>query len=333
MNAAASAPPQRSNWPALFALCALVCAIPLFAFGGSITTLGAGMAVQGWLDAEGHFMLAFPVDMWLRDLGTFVEHTHRLWATLVGLFALLAAGCGWRGRGTVRNWTLFAVLAVIAQGVLGGLRVDRVSPELAFVHGGFAQGVFAALALAALVLSKRWTAAPAGVLSEGGARLGRLGLAVTLFVWAQIWVGAWYRHSLRNFGLEGTEALSGRLHLHLGLGLLVMVAVLLFARALGRASRALESGAFQAGAGDAQAARRLRLQSRWLGWLVVVQVLLGLAAWLLQRPDQLLPVELTLTVVHLLTGAVLLAQCAASWIWVHRFSERPANHPGAIPAT
>ena len=45
---------------------------------------------------HGHFsdfLLFFPLESWLRDTATFVEHTHRLFGVLVGL--LLATLTGW----------------------------------------------------------------------------------------------------------------------------------------------------------------------------------------------------------------------------------------------
>src|SRR5262249_41575588 len=71
-----------SPWPRRLALAALVAAVPLVFFGGTVTTLHAGLAIDGWLVLEpgrgDHFLWLYPVDKWFRDVGTFVEHTHRL---------------------------------------------------------------------------------------------------------------------------------------------------------------------------------------------------------------------------------------------------------------
>ena len=69
--------------------------LPLFAFGGSVTTLGAGMAVTGWWNAEGSFMPFFPIDKWFRDLGTFVEHSHRQFGLVLGLLMIAAVVATW----------------------------------------------------------------------------------------------------------------------------------------------------------------------------------------------------------------------------------------------
>jgi cytochrome c oxidase assembly protein subunit 15 len=120
----------HSPWAARAALLTAVCAVPLVLFGGSVTTLGAGMAVDGWLIAEGHFLLFFPVEKWFRDTPTFVEHTHRLFGVLVGLCAGVRARArdsarGQRGASPARWWRCSRCAP---RGTLGGLRVLRTIP-------------------------------------------------------------------------------------------------------------------------------------------------------------------------------------------------------------
>ncbi|QDU66934.1 COX15/CtaA family protein [Engelhardtia mirabilis] len=310
-----------SAWPYRFSLGAVLCAVPLFLFGGVITTIGAGMAVKGWWNAEGHFMPLFPIDMWLRDFGTFVEHTHRLWAMAVGLFALLAVAFAFRsGRGASARWaTVVALLAVIGQGTLGGFRVLENSPDLAFLHGVAAQGVFAILAASALVLSRRWRVAqpaPAGV-DLGATRA--LAWLLALLVYGQIAVGCWYRHGLRQMVGDGV---GGRLHVHLTLAFLVLAAVIVVARKL---------GANSAAAGDSEAAGRLRGLKVRLHALVGVQILLGLLAWWAYDapapgdPKTHSEFEITLSVLHVLGGALLLAQSVAAALWLGRLGNSVAD--------
>jgi len=147
-----------SPWAARLTFAAALFALPLVLFGGSITTIGAGMAVEGWLVAEGHFLVFFPVEEWFRDVGTFVEHTHRLWGVLVGLCCLGAVFAAWRA-GAGLGAALVALVAVCVQGTIGGMRVEENSPQLAFLHGVFGQVTFATLLACALVLSRRWRSA------------------------------------------------------------------------------------------------------------------------------------------------------------------------------
>lgn len=321
-------PAAVSPWPFRFSFAALLCAVPLFLFGGTVTTIGAGMAVQGWWDAEGHFMPFFPVDLWLRDFGTFVEHTHRLWGMAVGFFALAAVAATFvlERRAAARIAASLALLAVIAQGALGGLRVLENSPELAFLHGVFGQGVFAVLAASTLLLSARWRGAEraSADVGLGGLRAQAWGLAA--LVYAQIAIGCWYRHGLRNLVGDG---IAGRLHLHIAVAVVVLVGVIVVAGRSGRAG---------ARAGGAAGARLRGLRLR-LHALVGAQIVLGLLAWWAYAepapgdPKTHGEFEITLSVLHVLGGALLLAQTVAAALWAGRLAApRAAGSTAAASA-
>jgi cytochrome c oxidase assembly protein subunit 15 len=313
---------HETSWAARLSLLATLCAVPLFLFGGTITTVGAGMAVQGWWDAEGHFMPFFPLAKWLRDFGTFVEHTHRLWGMAVGFFALAAALVAlWRvPRPAAKAWAVAALLAVIGQGTLGGFRVLENSPQLAFLHGVAAQAVFAVLAAATLVLGRRYReSVPDGALRPGPGLAAGCAL-LTALTFGQITLGAWYRHGLRPLPIEGLEP---RFHGHVAAAVVLLAAVVLTARALRSA----------AGGGGAPAAERLRSAARRLHALVGAQILLGLGAWLAYVPapaggaKEHGQAEIVLSALHVLGGALLLAQCLAALLWVLRLRGRSAARP------
>jgi len=310
------------TWPHRFAVATCLCAVPLVLFGGSVTTIGAGMAVDGWLIAEGHFLLFFPVGEWFRDVATFVEHTHRLFGALVGLAAIATVFSTWRSdaRRSARVLSLAGLLAVCLQGTLGGFRVLENDPRLAFVHGALAQSVFALLCVTALVLSPRWQRADTRVLPASG-RLRALAGGVLLVVLYQVVSGAWYRHAIRPNVQEGAVTL---LLTHVVGAVLVLVGVALLARKL---REALAEGELPTEL--ARAPRRLHL-------LLGLQVTLGVLAWLGFRPDTVGPLEWTLTIAHVLGGGLLLAQTAAVWSWClrpafaapSRFDERLPRHAG-----
>jgi cytochrome c oxidase assembly protein subunit 15 len=306
-----------------FAVATAACSVPLILFGGSVTTLGAGMAVDGWLVAEGHFLPLFPVEKWFRDLPTIVEHTHRLFGVLVGLCAALALAFGWRAG---RPWMpLAALVAVCGQGALGGFRVLEDSPELAFLHGALAQAVFALLVVVAVTLSGRWsehdTRPSTGERGDHGphaprglARAARL--AVTL-VFAQVVLGAWYRHGLRT-GLD--EGLATRLALHFAGAFCVALAVFALA---GRLERLVaEAGA------PAPLVRGRRDLLRLLG----VQLFLGLFAWAARTAGPVSGVEWATSVLHVLFGGLLLAQCATIAVWIPRVAPREERAGAATAA-
>ncbi len=319
MLRAAPRPRAPGSWPHALAVAAALAAVPLVLFGGSVTTLGAGMAVDGWLVAEGHFLVFFPLEEWFRDTATFVEHTHRLFGVLVGLLALASAATALfrEDRRSARLLALSAFAGVCLQGVLGGLRVLENDPRLAFLHGALAQAVFALLCANALFLSRDWRSAR--VLDASGARgrparmLGALALAG---VFAQVVLGAWYRHGLRSPVPSAGPAAGTRFVLH-ALGALAVIALLvLFLRCAAR----MRSSAEGSPAGFVRASRRLPV-------LLVVQLVLGGLSWASYRPGAIGPAEWGLSIAHVLGGALLLAECTLLWMWVGRLSARPEVRP------
>jgi heme a synthase len=291
------------TWSHRLALATALAAVPLVLFGGSVTTLGAGMAVDGWLVAEGHFLLFFPVDKWFRDVPTFVEHTHRLFGVLVGLFALGCTALAWleERRGSARSLLpLAALLAVCAQGALGGLRVLADDSALAFVHGALAQGVFALLCVSAAVLSPDWSVAPSPAVAPVRA-LRRTALGALAIIYAQVVLGAWLRHGMRPVTAADGEL---RLVLHV-LGAVAVIAAL---AALVRRGAALRSEEPRLPRGLVRALRRTPV-------LLLVQLVLGGLAWAGHRPGEVGPAEWLLSIAHVLGGALLLANCALVWTW------------------
>lgn len=286
-----------SGLPHRFAKFTWFATMLLIGFGALITTTGAGMAVQGWWDAEGHFMPLFPLEKWTRDAGTFVEHTHRQIGLVVGLGAIgtVLVTRLMLGGGRPFAWALIALVAVGAQGTLGGFRVLENSPDLAFLHGVTAQLVFALIGGAVLATQPRPERARAGVAGPRG-----LALLVGLAVLAQSTLGAWYRHDIRPEALTDTTM---KLHLHITGAVLVFAVVFLLAKKL----KALAAEAAPARGW----ARRLHIA-------VGLQVLLGLAAWMANDLEVSTPtmVELVVTTGHVLIGAVLLSTALEVFLWL-----------------
>jgi cytochrome c oxidase assembly protein subunit 15 len=300
------------------AFAAAASAVPLVLFGGSVTTIGAGLAVDGWLVPEGHFLMFFPVEKWFRDPATFVEHTHRLFGVLVGLFAVAALLVAWtverRSAPRLGRWlTLAAFLAVGLQGTLGGLRVLARDSEVAFLHGALAQAVFACLCASAFALSPAWLALPAARASERARErvLGKSALVALCTVYAAIVAGAWYRHGLRPAPVASIDV---RFGLHLA-----VMATAVFA--LGKLAASLQSAAEPA----------LQRARRRLVALLALQVLLGFSAWTSQgsTPGTIGMAEWGLSIAHVLGGGLVLSQSALLWMALRR---RTAAEPEPVAA-
>ena len=298
-----------SRWPHRLAVATLVAAVPLLAFGGQVTTLQAGLAIDGWWVLEpgrgDHILWLYPTTKWFRDPGTFVEHTHRLFGTLVGLLSIATVVATFRadGRRVARMLAVLGLVAVCVQGTIGGFRVLEKSPELAFLHGVLGQGVFAALAAVAVVLSPRWQRQGRAACKVAPG-LHRVSIGAGVVVYLAIALGAYFRHAQTGAGLV----------LHL-VAVFAAVGLLLV---LGRRLR-LGAEAGRPGEVDREV---LRGVGRRLHALLGLQVLLGVGAFVvvvLVARDRVERIhESLLPTLHVVFGALLLAQTVAAAMWSRR---------------
>jgi cytochrome c oxidase assembly protein subunit 15 len=181
----------------LFAvLVAASTALLIFA-GGMVTSTGSGLSVPDWPNTYGWFMFTFPLEKMVG--GIFYEHSHRLIASTVGFLILVLAGLLWRfePRQWVRRLGYFALVAVIVQGLLGGITVLWYLPEpISIAHASLAQLVFCLVTSIALFTSAGWRG---GYLRDGMAADDRVlqpvALATTALVYLQIVIGATMRHN------------------------------------------------------------------------------------------------------------------------------------------
>jgi cytochrome c oxidase assembly protein subunit 15 len=77
----------QPNWLLRFGIAAVAALVPLVAIGGAVTSAGAGMAVPDWPGTYGQNMFLYPITLMEQavDSRIFLEHTHRLFGTLVGM--------------------------------------------------------------------------------------------------------------------------------------------------------------------------------------------------------------------------------------------------------
>jgi cytochrome c oxidase assembly protein subunit 15 len=185
----------NNPWLHKFAVFTAAVTLALLALGGSVTSRGVGMAVPDWPTTYGHNMFLFPVSQW--NGGIFYEHTHRLLASTVGMLSIVLAVWLWvkEPRAWLRWMGVTALLAVVLQGVLGGLRVVLSNADLGIYHAALAQICFALLCAIALCTSRWWRVLPARHPAVfDGKNLRRLLLAVTLLIFGQLLLGATMRH-------------------------------------------------------------------------------------------------------------------------------------------
>jgi cytochrome c oxidase assembly protein subunit 15 len=314
----------RINWTAAMAWVTAATTLLMLIAGGIVTGLEAGLAVEGWIIAEGHFLLLFPVSLMQRDVGTFVEHAHRLWGLLVGFTAIVLMARLWMTeRRRWPQWVAAAVVvAVVGQGVLGGTRVTERSVELAIVHGIVAVMIFAALVALAVSTSTTWlserqptTLAPV--------RTDRVvGTVLLVVIVLQIALGSVFRHLQPEPGVSPSMLLS-LLHGHSFGGAMLTLVLALFC--------GLRAWGLYA---EQDAVRRSGVA---LIYITILQVALGIAAFIVvprgpREADAVIPVvEVVLTTAHQANGAILLATAAALLAWERRLLAVPQSERGELP--
>lgn len=134
--ASASRALHRYAW-----LCAAA-TLGLITIGGLVTSRGAGLAVPDWPTSYGYNMFALPIRYW--QGGIFYEHTHRLWATVVGTLVVFLTR--WLGGAPARR-----PLAILGGAeLLAGLALGVFQPELKGA-GHFLAGIGGVVLLAAAV--------------------------------------------------------------------------------------------------------------------------------------------------------------------------------------
>ena len=244
----------RVHW---FAVLTALATLGLIGVGGVVTSEGVGMAVPDWPNTYGYNMFFFPFSQWVG--GILWEHSHRLFASGVGLLTLilsiwffgrpgrsflryfLSPLCGlgallaynleepriqdaiflfslfavslivsfvWprcdRARPLLRWMGGIALLGVIAQGVLGGLRVTLFADQIGIIHAALAQLFLIFMCSIALFTSKWWSCLRVKGFQSLKIRLIGYGLVIlTGMTFLQLVLGASMRH--QHAGLAVSE--------------------------------------------------------------------------------------------------------------------------------
>lgn len=187
-------PPSINRPLHWFAVLTAIATFLLLGAGGLVTSHEAGMSVPDWPNSYGYNMFAFPPSQWIG--GIFYEHTHRLWASVVGLMTTVLAA--WLWMRDSRRWMkwlgVIAFLGVIAQGVLGGLRVTLKMDYLGIPHGVIAQAFFVLTCAIAFFTGGVWQQLSADKKLSMPRGLRSLVIVTTTLVFLQLILGATMRH-------------------------------------------------------------------------------------------------------------------------------------------
>jgi cytochrome c oxidase assembly protein subunit 15 len=245
--------------------------------------------------------------------GIVYEWSHRVIAATIGFLTIILAVWLWvtEKRPWMRWMGLAALGGVIAQGILGGMTVRMLQPPpVSAAHATLAQLFFSTVVAIAFFTGTWWQSDIAEMEDEGNPPLRSLTVWTVAAVFLQLILGAAFRH--KGFGIFP----------HLIGAVIVTILVFMTAGALKRRF---------AGAPP------LRKCAKFLHILIGVQLLLGAGAWWSRiysaHFPQPIPVMVTLTVVHTVTGALLLATTLITALVTRRIIRpgRAVAEPSATP--
>lgn len=306
---------SHPDWLARFALVTAITCAPLIFIGGLVTSTNSGMAVPDWPRTYGANMFLYPLGS--AGANVFLEHTHRLFGTLVGLATLVLLI--WTVSRESRTWvkTLAGIVfsLVVFQGILGGIRVraGHVDPAqdakfFRLLHGVLAQLTFGTLVALAACLSPSF--------KKGGPDSDPLPMQARLRIFAtglmhatilQLILGAAYRHFRDKHSLFS----------HMGFSIVVVI--------LGLAAGfvALSVRGEHSGLGPV-----IRRTGRWIVLAIGFQFLLGWATFSMGGKGLAAesPMQAVLRTVHQANGAFVLALAVLGFVWAKRLIRlrRPA---------
>lgn len=163
----------------------------LIVAGALVTSNDAGLSVPDWPTSFGSFRMPPMVG------GVLYEHGHRMIAASVGLLTIiLTVWVLWKEqRRWIRRLGVIALLAVIVQGVFGGITVRYfLPPPVSTLHACLAQLFFALIVSLAVFTSPGWIEARAGLEEPEGFSLRALSVATVGMILLQLFLGAAFRH-------------------------------------------------------------------------------------------------------------------------------------------
>lgn len=288
-------PYDAEDWTAALAKVAASATFLLLVAGGLVTSNKAGLAVVDWPRSYGYNMFLYPFSRMTG--GIYYEHAHRLLGALVGLTTVTLAIhlTLVESRAFVKRMAWCAVVLVVGQGILGGLRVTERNLYLAVVHGITAQIFFSLLVAIAVVVTRTWRGDDRPAASASAAADRRIASIAVVALSVQIALGAIQRH--------------------LALGLMLHIVSAFVVASLTIAAGVRAWGLHP----DDPVLKRAGLT---VVYATGTQLALGFCAWIARGAwtEGAMSAEwkVVLTTMHQGTGALLLASAVALRLWLAR---------------
>ncbi len=265
--------------------------------GALVTSNDAGLSVPDWPTSFGSFSMPRMVG------GVKFEHGHRMIAGFVGILTILLALWVWAKES--RRWLRWvgfgAVIAVIAQAVLGGITVllDLPAP-ISTAHATLGQIFFCLTSSLALFTAADWRWDEPKREDNSSPSLQHLTVATTGAILVQLILGAAYRHS--GFGIAP----------HI-VGACVVTVLVTWV-----VVRVLKNFSHQP---------RLARPALLLGSLLLVQLVLGIGSYFMivaaANVGGTMQAIVDITTAHVAVGALLLLSSLYLTYQAHRFLTRP----------
>jgi cytochrome c oxidase assembly protein subunit 15 len=124
--------------------------------------------------------------------------------SVVGFLTIMLTIWLWvrEDRRWVRNLGVIALVGVILQGILGGLRVTMMKDEIGIFHACVAQAFLGLLVVIALATTRFWQVMDCRAsVSDANPMVARLALAITIAIYVQLALGATMRHQHRDLAI------------------------------------------------------------------------------------------------------------------------------------
>jgi heme a synthase len=297
---------QYHPWLHRYAIFVAICTFLLIIAGALVTGNDAGLSVPDWPTSFGSFRMPRMVG------GVMFEHGHRMIAGTVGILTIILALALWIKDS--RRWVKWvggaAVLAVLAQALLGGITVLFYLPvPISTSHATLGQIFFCLAASLAFFTRADWRWDEPKLEDASTPSLQHLTVAMTGIILVQLVLGAVYRH--HGSGIEP--------HL-VGAGVVTMLVAFVVTRIMMKFAET----------------RALLRPALLLGALLILQVFLGIGSYVVKMADrnapQPLPPVVDLTTAHVAVGALVLVTSLYLTYQTHRFLAPRVKEAGIASA-